>query len=86
MSRENEPCAQQLTGSCEGCPVLYILRDELRNNPAYDPGVTADLKNAARIIAQDNCPEGLTPQTDHLIIERKGNGWTGRYTTVNVRR
>jgi len=84
MSKENEPCAQQLTGSCEGCPVLYKLRDELRNNATYNPENEVDRKTAARKIAAENCPDGLIPQTTHLTIERKGNGWTGRYTVVNV--
>lgn len=83
---ESEQCLKQQTGSCESCPVLYLLRDALRNNYiGYDTRTKSYQSSVAAEISQESCPEGQIPDIDQLIVESKGNGWTGRYLTINIR-
>lgn len=83
----NEPCFQQKTCSCYGCPVMSEIYRVAQNVAILRPSkVERELSDASQQAALERCPEGMSPQTSLVGVRDYGRDLGGRTVHVYMKR
>lgn len=85
--RIKEPCNQQKTDSCNGCPVISwdILNAAGEATVLRPSKVEMEIGNAASRAVAELCPKGLSPQTNLIGVRDYGKGLGGRTVQVYLK-
>jgi hypothetical protein len=87
MEKVAEPCKQQATGSCYGCPVMNEIYERASETAQWSPKSIGRTIREAAIEAKENaCPEEVAPQTDLLAVRVTDRGIGDRVGSVRMRR